>query len=48
LEELQQSYPVDPPEDCCGPEKCTASMALEESNEHSQIGFIGFSVFTIG
>jgi len=30
LEEVQQSYPVNPLRDCCDPGKCTAFRALEK------------------
>jgi hypothetical protein len=46
--EVQQSYLVDPFEDCCDPEKMHKlegpGRTLEESNKYSQIVFIDCSL----
>jgi hypothetical protein len=52
LDEVQLSYPVNPPEDCCDPGKMHSFQgpagALEESNKYSQIVFTDCSLFLMG
>jgi len=49
------SYPGNPVEECCDPEKKsklleprTGALEEEQSNKHSQIVFIDYSLFLIG